>query len=582
MAAGGAGGGIDASAGTTTLYNSLVAKNTAGTGSSATTSDISGSLALASANNLIGGVSSGLTNGVNGNLIGVNAPKLGPLADNGGPTQTVALLSGSPAIDAGALSFVIVGGTINAPTLDQRGGVRGPAGLNAGTTVDIGAYEATSSYRVSATGDTSSNSGTLRSAVGWANANQNNNPANIKAPAPNTIVFTSSQPITLSGGALVLSNSVTPISITGPGANLLTLSASNGSRVFQVTAGTKASISGVTITGGSALATGGQSGLGGGIDNFGNLTLSGIAISGNSAINGGGFANEAKATASIVNSTVSSNTATTGGGIYNAGTLSVSNSTIAGNFASSQGGGVANFGTLSTVSTTIAHNNVASGGTGGGLQNNGGVVGLYNTIVSQNTAGTTSPATYSDVAGAILPASSNNLIGSDATAGLGTLASNGGPTQTIALLAGSPAIGAGSSTISGVTVPTTDQRGSIRPANGIDIGAFQSGTFTPAIVTTTPIAPAATPATNAITTVATTAVITTPAPTAATTIQAVVTPTPVVKVTAKRAAKLKVTHKKAHPGGGAATKFHKKPAVAKARHHSAVVKLHRPAHAKKK
>ena len=52
--------------------------------------------------NLIGtGGSGGLTNGSNGNLVGVADPGLGTLADNGGPTQTIALLAGSPAIDAG-------------------------------------------------------------------------------------------------------------------------------------------------------------------------------------------------------------------------------------------------------------------------------------------------------------------------------------------------------------------------------------------------------------------------------------------------------------------------------------------------
>jgi hypothetical protein len=55
-------------------------------------------------------------------------PKLGPLADNGGPTLTMALLPGSPAIDAGSTS--------TAPATDQRGFPR-PAGL----TTDIGAFE---------------------------------------------------------------------------------------------------------------------------------------------------------------------------------------------------------------------------------------------------------------------------------------------------------------------------------------------------------------------------------------------------------------------------------------------------------
>ena len=119
------GGGIDASSGTTVFYNTIVADNTAGTTTAfATTSDVSGLLNSASSNNLIGGASSGLTNGVKGNLVGVTKPLLGMLANNGGPTETVALVEGSPAIDAGALSFTIPSGMITAPTLDQRGALR--------------------------------------------------------------------------------------------------------------------------------------------------------------------------------------------------------------------------------------------------------------------------------------------------------------------------------------------------------------------------------------------------------------------------------------------------------------------------
>jgi uncharacterized repeat protein (TIGR01451 family)/CSLREA domain-containing protein len=61
-------------------------------------------------------------------------PRLGDLADNGGPTSTHALLDGSPAIDAGSNDA--------GPALDQRGGDRPPAGGSAGATRDIGAYEA--------------------------------------------------------------------------------------------------------------------------------------------------------------------------------------------------------------------------------------------------------------------------------------------------------------------------------------------------------------------------------------------------------------------------------------------------------
>ena len=89
--------------------------------------DIDGAASVSGADNLIGvGGSDGLVNGQNGNMVGVAAPLLGSLGSYGGPTQTIPLLPGSPAIDAGTSS--------GAPTTDQRGENRVGA-------VDIGAFE---------------------------------------------------------------------------------------------------------------------------------------------------------------------------------------------------------------------------------------------------------------------------------------------------------------------------------------------------------------------------------------------------------------------------------------------------------
>jgi hypothetical protein len=122
--------GIYAYAGTTTLRNTLVARNTLSDG--VTPSDISGVVDTTNSwNNLIGtGGSGGLADGVQGNQVGVSDPGLAPLGDYGGPTQTMALLPGSPAIDAGRNAFVAPGDT------DQRGLPR-----IAGGTMDIGAFE---------------------------------------------------------------------------------------------------------------------------------------------------------------------------------------------------------------------------------------------------------------------------------------------------------------------------------------------------------------------------------------------------------------------------------------------------------
>ena len=96
-------------------------------------------MSSASAYNLIGtGGSGGLVNGINGNQVGVADPGLGPLADNGGPTQTIALLPGSPAIDAGSNALAVDPTTGQPLTTDQRG----PGFLRiVNGTVDIGAFE---------------------------------------------------------------------------------------------------------------------------------------------------------------------------------------------------------------------------------------------------------------------------------------------------------------------------------------------------------------------------------------------------------------------------------------------------------
>src|SRR5207244_717427 len=86
------GGGIDAIAGTVTVHNTLIATNMAPTGP-----DVSGNL-TSQGHNLIGNDSG--ASGFLADLRNMSA-RLGPLQDNGGLTFTIALLRGSPAIDAG-------------------------------------------------------------------------------------------------------------------------------------------------------------------------------------------------------------------------------------------------------------------------------------------------------------------------------------------------------------------------------------------------------------------------------------------------------------------------------------------------
>ena len=111
---------------------------------------------------------------------------------------------------------------------------------------------------------------------------------------------------------------------------------------------------------------------------------------------------------------------------------------------------------LYVVNTTITNNNAAAGSNGGGIDNNGNMI-LQNSVVAGNTASGVGPD-YCDDNGTLTinqtligNTSGSNITGSSGTgnilnpanAGLGTFGNNGGPTQTVPLLTGSPAIGAG-------------------------------------------------------------------------------------------------------------------------------------------
>jgi uncharacterized repeat protein (TIGR01451 family) len=265
---------------------------------------------------------------------------------------------------------------------------------------------------------------------------------------------------------------------------------------------------------------------GGGISNGGTLSVQNCTISGNSAQTGGGIYNSA-GTARIVGTTISNNSASVGGGLVNGYAFAlgqvittVANCTFYGNTASSEGGAVySTLGYLSFTNCTITANQAARGA-GLDLMDKDAAYGYYDVVTAANTivadnrdAGTTSDdlagsitASY-DIFGAtangtFLAGSGNNILGVT-DPGLGSLASNGGPTQTCALLPGSPAIDAGDSALallldvtqqdpSGMTgaVPLAiDQRGLSRlVGTAVDIGADEyqsdlSATLEPVVST---------------------------------------------------------------------------------------------------
>ncbi|QEH34974.1 putative outer membrane protein pmp20 precursor [Aquisphaera giovannonii] len=193
-------------------------------------------------------------------------------------------------------------------------------------------------------------------------------------------VFAGGQTITLTRGQLELSGASGTEAITGPDGGV-TVDAHGASRVFQVDGGVTATISGMTITGGSAQ-------NGGGLANYGgNLTLTSCTVSGNSAgNNGGGVYSNTGGTTTLADCTVGDNSATVNGaGIYvnGGGSASLTDCTITGNTGLQ--GAVFNSGSTVSLTDCTASGNTAGYGAGV-YTNNGGTTTLTNCTVSGNTA----------------------------------------------------------------------------------------------------------------------------------------------------------------------------------------------------
>ena len=252
------------------------------------------------------------------------------------------------------------------------------------------------------------------------------------------------------------------------------------------------------------------------------VTLNQSIVSGNQAnglgagISNGAGSGTAVATLIINNSTISGNVnaGSSGGGIYNiaifgaTANLSIKNSTISGNSAQ-MGGGIYY---ITNSQSSVANGIISSSTIANNTSDNGGGIftsespntvfslNLRNTLVASNVTSSGAP---SDILGPITTTSLNSLIGvdtgltgiSNGTNGnqigtaaapinprIGPLLNNGGPTQTHALLAGSPALDTGDNTTAGTDGLTTDQRGfpRIRDAadsdtvQTVDIGAFEA------------------------------------------------------------------------------------------------------------
>ena len=275
-------------------------------------------------------------------------------------------------------------------------------------------------------------------------------------------LFSNPQTITLNQGELDLTHNLDMIaprdSLTG--ADLVTVSGNNATRVFDIEKGADVHLDGLIVADGKVTGSGGgivnrgslsldnsivrnnsargisiQYGkyefidypsYGGGIDNSGTVLLSNSTVSGNSASGvigyGGGISNDG--IMNVSNSNLSSNWAGDGGGISNnkSGTMNVSNSTLSSNSVALSGSGISNDGIMNVRNSTISGNSAEFGG--GGISN-GGTMSVNNSTISGNLAdngggilnGGTMNVNNSTISGNVVPRTSfsNATIGGNPT-----------------------------------------------------------------------------------------------------------------------------------------------------------------------
>ncbi|MGW0749585.1 hypothetical protein [Streptomyces sp. NPDC002587] len=179
--------------------------------------------------------------------------------------------------------------------------------------------------------------------------------------------------------------------LTVTGQRHSTLNGNRAGSTVTVAAGVRLRLSHLTITNGTGTPDD-ATGQGGGILNNGTLTLTESHVAGNHANNGGGIWNAPGATANLFRSVVRHNTAAdSGGGVRNQGTFTLSESTVNDNSAAN-GGGLANFGSM-TLSGAKVRDNYADNGAG---VFNANALTLNYSTVTRNTASLRGGGIYSE------------------------------------------------------------------------------------------------------------------------------------------------------------------------------------------
>jgi hypothetical protein len=303
----------------------------------------------------------------------------------------------------------------------------------------------------------------------------------LSAVASDTIQFAAgvTGTITLTTGVLDITKNLT---IQGPGANLLAVSGNNASKVFQIEPGVTANIVGLTVQNGTGL-------LGSGIANSGNLTLTESAVINNGVVGtaGGGIFNNGNAQLALQRVLVANNVGTNGGGLEMNNGASMINVTFFGNRG--QFGAIFDAGFVggaptaaSMLNVTITQNTATLASAGGGINwGTTDAITVRNTLVAnnqpRNCVGTlTSQGNNLEDTNTCGFSQPGDLPSTPAGLDPAGLQDNGGTTQTVKILRTSAAF-------DGVTVgscppPGRDQRRILRPQGArCDIGAVEVSTL---------------------------------------------------------------------------------------------------------
>ena len=369
--------------GTLTVINSILAGN-----GPENFPDVYGALTAESDYNLIGVWSGDSDPPGEHNLIGTQEAPLDPglsdWTDTGDGVWGYRLLPDSPALNAGSNALAVDADGVPLQT-DIYGNPRTQDGV-----VDMGAVEGATepsdavAYVVESLDDHVAEDGVVTFKEAFLAANSNQPVGDAAAGSfdrQDQIEFSDG----ISGNVLLDGQAFTiygDLVIAGLGADLLTFDAQDARRVFEIFPGKEVALSGMTVTGG-------------GISNFGTLTVTGATISGYKY--GSGILNFG--TLAVTSSTISGNSAYHGGGIYSNGTLTVTNSTISGNSAD-RGGGIYNSsGTATVTGSTISGNSVMSGiwrSVGGGIYSKYGTLSVTDSTISGNSADDDGGGVYND------------------------------------------------------------------------------------------------------------------------------------------------------------------------------------------